>query len=145
MAESINKKIEIISNIIRNKIPRLMEPNFSCKVITKENPNNIITICYDCYEISVDKIIIDSKAPLLYKNKYQHISKIIGKEPMLNDVLEWVLTLNNCDIQFNISEKEKHINIGINNNFIDIDLSKPYLKDWNEYTINFLFKLCQNQ
>lgn len=144
MAKSIIEKIEFISNNIRNKIPRLMELNFGCKVITKECPNKIITIGHNCYDISVDKVIIDEMSPVDSKNKYQYINKIIGKEPMLNDVLQWFYLLNG-DYSLNISEINNYINIWFNNKSIDIDLNKPYLKDWNENIINFLFEICQNQ
>ena len=143
MAKSINEKIEFISNNIRNKIPRLMELNFGCKVITKECPNKIITIGHNCYAIS-NKIIIDEIAPPDSKNKYQYIDKIIGKELLLNDVLQWFYLLNG-DYELLISEIKNHILIIFNNKHINIDLNKPYLKDWNENVINFLFEICQNQ
>ncbi|WP_223559573.1 hypothetical protein [Chryseobacterium lathyri] len=69
-------------------------------------------------------------------------SKVIGKEPMLNDVLEWY---------------DEHVEITENNgqgfftrgfydqfeNWIEWDMSKHYLKDQSSELISFLHSLIK--
>ena len=132
------EKIEMLSIAIRNDIPKLMELKNGCKVITHTN-ENIITIGVNSFYISSDNVIIDELAPSDSKNKYRKIKKkIIGADPMLNDVLQWFLLIP-CNVEINISEKTNHICLILNGNQIDIDLTKSYLKDWNENTINLLY------
>lgn len=132
------KKIEIISNAIRNDIPRLKELKKGCKVVTDKG-NKIITIGEDSYDIASDNVIIDSQAPSEARHKYQNITKIIGHNPQLNDVLQWFLLIPG-DTEINISEKTNHICLILNGNQIDIDLTKSYLKDWDENTIDLIYK-----
>lgn len=84
--------------------------------------------------------------------------EIIGKEPMLTDVLEWVkitekylysflvLTVDFYGSICNIYHDSEHLSsiIGYNKN-IKWDLSKPYLKDQSNEVIDFLYNLIENE
>lgn len=66
---------------------------------------------------------------------------ILTCSPMLNDVLEWFGNLKFKTIHFEVSDegavfyRQKEI--------IPVDLSKPYLRDWGEELIDFLYNLIE--
>lgn len=141
-------KIQALTEDIRSKIPRLIELTPGC--ILKLSKND--TIFYEIVkpiEKHKDLIFIYS-----YKNGGTYPFKenslelkefeIIGHEPMLNDVLKWYLDKTyNTDYTFNLIEGDIVLHNGTFNyrehKGVFIGLSKPYLKDWDNDVIDFLY------
>ncbi|MBO4234067.1 hypothetical protein FO675_07095 [Riemerella anatipestifer] len=147
------EKLKIITDNIRQKLPRLMELEEGCLIRDKE-----IDVIYTITER-------DDKFQLLYVNGNNCFSfdffksrfEVIGKEPMLNDVLAWtgitkkyltsslVLAIgfygSICNIDFN----SKHLDIIVYDKNIKWDLTKPYLKDQPEDVINFFYNFIENE
>lgn len=71
-------------------------------------------------------------------NYYPRDLELVGKEPMLNDVLEW---LKGIDTRIHSINKYGTIHDTDWCNICSWDLSKPYLKDQPKETIDYLFKL----
>ena len=124
------EKLNELTTEIRKAIPRLMELNDGC-VIENEYKTKY-KIYYNekrYYNVFNDELVSNSIVKPLSKSY-----NIIGKEPQLNDVLEWL-----CN---------KFINN--NTNYITQvlslwDLSKSKLSDQSEQLINFLHGLIQNK
>ncbi|MDY3445739.1 hypothetical protein PG616_12965 [Riemerella anatipestifer] len=151
-------KLKIITDNIRQKLPRLMELEEGClvkdkgtdiigKIVHKNNDEFIFIQWMD------DMYVKHSKCSLEYlKNRF----KSLGKEPMLTDVLEWaentdkylnsflVLAIDFYGSIYNIDYDSKHIIVGYDKN-IKWDLSKPYLKDQSKEVIDFLYNLIENE
>jgi hypothetical protein len=83
--------------------------------------------------------LFNTKSPFLYElfDKYnydsfeseqEHFMEIIGKDPMLNDVLFWLNNQDNANI----------LSIMRFNDTFKWDLSKPYLKDQSSELIEWL-------
>ena len=135
------KKLEELTREIREKLPRLMELEKGQKIVflVADVPNSIYT---------GDIEIIGETATLLtngdldvggYKYNIGKHFEIIGKEPMLNDILQW----------FKESDMEDGINkmyeIYWNKTSVHIlqlwNFEKPYLKDQSHELIKFLHGL----
>lgn len=141
------KNIDKLNQKIRKYIPRLMELEDGCMI---KYSGEIFTIGKDCgtwnsetslhlYELNIDII----------SEEYQ----IIGKEPMLNDVLEWLNLLLNKNKKY----KDDKIHCNIQKGLLCIylsyndmwysrlickwDLSSHFLKDQSENTINELLNI----
>lgn len=76
------------------------------------------------------------------------ISEIIGKEPMLNDVLKWVLQ-NPRGKHFDPTGMGgfmlRNYNTRGTVDFVEWDLTKPYLKDQSKELINWLYELIREE
>lgn len=161
-------KLKIITDNIRQKLPRLMELEEGClveikineyvsyisKVIGTTGGNQIAdTGDYDDFYIILNS---DFEG---YEKRYADDEdvEIIGKEPMLTDVLEWaentdkylnsflVLTIDFYGSICNIDHDSEHLNIiGYGEN-IKWDLTKPYLKDQSKEVIDFLYNFIENE
>ena len=151
------KALEELTADIREKLPRLKELENGQKIVflVADIPNSIYT---------GDIEIIGETATLLtnggvdiggYEYNSRKHFEIIGKDPMLNDVLEW-----HAKYVSNYSHFEVHDRIGKNNKgpigvflyygedegtqFYNWDLSKPYLKDQSAELIKFLHGLIHH-
>lgn len=139
------EKLQIITQQIRKDIPRLMELSKGC--IIKSNDvgteykivGTLGKLCFIFNGVRVDDIHIS--------NILKHF-KIIGHEPMLNDVLEWFEKMRQLpedtffqDLFFQ-TNNGKYLEIYGDGGLIEKwDLSRPYLKDQSEELINFLYNL----
>jgi hypothetical protein len=117
---------ELLKQKIQEAIPTLMDWSIGniIKQIKGENSGEIYTIGYDCWLKSNGKYI--ELADSLDYNLSDFI--LIGKEPMLNDVLEWLKILS--------QEMYGETDLRLYNHFVihflgTWDLSSPYLKDQN--------------
>lgn len=136
------KELEELTADIREKLPRLKELENGQKIIflVADIPNSIYT---------GDTEIIGETASLLtngdvdmggYEYEPGKHFEIIGKEPMLNDVLEWY------DERVTQNGVEGFYTRGFYDEFedwIEWDLSKPYLKDQSPELIAFLHSLIK--
>ena len=129
------KNLEQLTNKVRQAIPRLMEATTGCLIQSKYY-GIAPMIFYDSeyYEYTfVDEL-------LLYRKCNEKDITIIGHEPMINDVLEWLGDKYSIDNDGNLYKYD-----------IDKfqwvykmrfwDLSKPYLKDQSKELINYLNEL----
>ncbi len=140
------QKLKIVTDDIRAKLPRLMELEKGClikntygkyKIINKKNNY------FDCVDI-VGTVTS-------YSEKYLRKIKgfeIIGKEPMLNDVLEWLRGKNHAYWGYRMNSAGELTAYDFYKRKwstpIDFwDFSKPYLKDQSEKLINFLYELIK--
>lgn len=138
------KALEELTQDIREKLPRLMElengqiirsliSDPSCLI---EEGEIFVIGKEDCTKLNENSIEIGGYIYIVNKD-----FEIIGKEPMLNDVLEW----------FKYSNVENGINMMYEWIWIDTvkeilnlwDLSKPYLKDQSPELITFLNSLIK--
>lgn len=131
----IEEKLQIITERIREDIPRLMELSEGCYVkladhIKTNNSEDVVKVIH------------------YFPFKSEEISKIIGHEPMLNDVLEWIdITYEKGSmflkyVMFQTSKRFLEIWFG-DKIFAKWDLSKPYLKDQSIEFIEFLYNLIK--
>ena len=122
------EKLSELKVEMRKAIPRLMELSEGC-VIENEYKTKY-KIYYNeirYYNVFNDELVSNSIVKPLSKSY-----NIIGKEPQLNDVLEW---LGNKFINNNTNYITQVLSLW--------DLSKPYLKDQSEDLINFLYNLIK--
>ncbi len=142
------EKLQAVTEDIRVKLPRLMELEKGCLL---ENDNDFIEICKKLPKTSKynDNFYQgfsydDNCGHWFYENQIEDLDyKIIGKEPMLNDVLEWISLMHIEEIIFKLEKhcffiKDDVIPI---NDWYEWNLSTPYLKDQSEELINFLYEL----
>ncbi|MDR7846567.1 hypothetical protein RIU21_07280 [Riemerella anatipestifer] len=134
-------KLQAITADIRQKLPRLMELDEGCLIRDKE-----IDVIYTIIEK-------DDKFQLLFVNGNNCFSfdffksrfEVIGKEPMLTDVLEWLNLLKEVSLCY-----LDHLVIFVQTKsdkfyFQEIDITKPYLKDQSKEVIDFLYNLIENE
>ncbi|MDR7782924.1 hypothetical protein PG608_00420 [Riemerella anatipestifer] len=140
------EKLKIITDNIRQKLPRLMELEEGCLIRDKE-----IDVIYTIIEK-------DDKFQLLFVNGNNCFSfdffksrfEVIGKEPILTDVLEW-LSLVGMDFTYSFSAKgkiygySKLMDLSLIVEDTKIDLTKPYLKDQSKEVIDFLYNFIENE
>lgn len=155
------EKLKIITNDIRQKLPRLMELEEGCLVSVKHNDfisyeAKVIetggggqiadTGCYD------DSYIFLNSHFEGYEQRHADDEdiEIIGKEPMMTDVLEW-LSLVGKDFIYSFSAKgeiygySKLMDLSLIVEGTKIDLAKPYLKDQSKEVIDFLYNFIENE
>ncbi|MBS9774746.1 MAG: hypothetical protein KGV59_06280 [Tenacibaculum sp.] len=150
------QKLKAVTDDIRAKLPRLMELEKGCLVrgnfdfeILKVNPlkheGKVIRNDYLCWNLTGDyeSIIYGKGVNELYEEY-----KILGKEPTILDCLEY-LNKESTDVVYLITMDGELVSYNsktycdfenISREGVDIDLSKPLLKD-NEELINFLYEL----
>lgn len=125
-------KLKELTNDIHLKIPRLMDDGVG--QIYEWGDSCCTMISFDPIEESC--ILFDGeRSHQWYLSEIQTKFQPLGMEPMLNDVLEYLYKLPPME-RYNM---QTLINFW--------DLTKPYLKDQSNETIDFLcnlLKLCQN-
>lgn len=145
------QKIEALSNEIRMALPYLMELSEGC-LIEDVNTNEMHKV--NSFHIQVGNVIRLHATDLANifggGSSFNYIPKhhkIIGKEPMLNDVLAWLMK-----IQFKYFEDNVYLTHTLNqcgftrysiSFYYPWNLEKPYLKDQSEELIDFLYSLIQ--
>lgn len=142
------KKIEALSNEIRKALPYLMELSEGCLI--EDTYNSII------YKVSIsaERNILNEKYIQVFsldiKNKFtlkgvvvcKH-HKIIGHEPMLNDVLAWLDLVKHNEVPCIISFTGTFYDANIDEIGISWNLEKPYLKNQSNELINFFYSLIE--
>jgi hypothetical protein len=142
-------KLEQLTEEIKKAVPRLMELTDGC--IIKIPHWNIFTQKYeknkyDDYCVFGSSIFNDNYDKICsVANIYKEFSKetsIIGHEPLLSDVLEW---LKGLDIELHSINKYGLFHDRKWNCAKDLkcawDLSEPYLKDQSNELIDYLHSL----
>ncbi len=157
------EKLQAVTADIRKKLPRLMKLEKGCLIQSHhfKDVREIFKVkeLYlkesDTYETAYFSNCDQFTIEVTFE---RDIQKNIGKEPLLNDVLEWlikkIINDSNTAIVF-----DKNINgylgIGIRKtspamyrgfctNWANWDLSKSLLKDQSEDVIEFLFNYIRN-
>ena len=130
------QKLNELTTEIRKAIPRLMELSDGC-VIENEYKTKY-KIYYNekrYYNVFNDESVSNSIMKPLSKSY-----TIIGHEPLLNDVLEWLKIKS--EIAFGVNDKRlyDHFKVWKLN---DWDLSKSKLSEQSEQLINFLHYLIK--
>ncbi len=137
------EKLKAVTEDIRSKLPRLKELEQGCICITDDRDCEVFYIDDNCAYLYFTKLKLFQE----YNKKYFiDNTKIIGKEPMLNNVLEWLaMTVDEFHLtaDYHVFKKKAFLSISMDN--IGWDLSKLYLKDQSEEFINFLYKLLIQQ
>ncbi|GIZ15539.1 hypothetical protein [Capnocytophaga catalasegens] len=152
------QKYQAVTKAIRKALPRLVDVEKGCIVRALHNNKGVIVDIENC--LGLDDIV--SYGVLLpygeiKELKYLTLSEfeIIGKEPMLNDVLEVLPKLLPPENRYYSEEiylssdgefYRTYLNYKDANELEYLhhngwDLSKPYLKDQSEDLINFLYNL----
>lgn len=145
------EKLDVIVKDIRQKLPRLMELEEGCWVNRYGEQGIIIEVNKESY----NTLVANQSVYHNLKNATKQ-DEIIGKEPMLNDMLEWVKILKyfednrfkklyiDCNGYFYIRDYDtEHQTLEDIPEYIKWDLSKPYLKDQSEELIDFLYSLLK--
>ncbi|TQM18309.1 hypothetical protein [Chryseobacterium aquifrigidense] len=131
------KELEELTREIREKLPRLKELSKGCIIESSEKVFEIDDLMYAvCYNDQIFDRFTDS---WVFSDEYT----IIGKEPMLNDVLQW---FKESDMKDGINMMHEliwsHTAKEIINHW---NLSKPYLKDQSPELIKFLHSLLKTK
>lgn len=135
------EKLKLITADIREKLPRLMKLEEGCIIkdtFDKEKFKIVKDFGYALGLLSLESDVVTKVA-----KSDLSIEKIIGKEPMLTDVLEWLD--NDYYSHFEIIDgKGAIVDYSCEETIIYyIDLSKPYLKDWSEEVIDYLYEFVK--
>jgi hypothetical protein len=131
------EKLNELTTEIRSKIPRLMELSDGC-VIENEYKTKY-KIYYNekrYYNVFNDEFVSNSIVKPLSKSY-----TIIGHEPLLNDVLEWFLSVKYDSMLF--TSTCGNIFLGLHEDKQIWDLSKSKLSEQSEQLINFLHYLIK--
>ncbi|WP_018675753.1 hypothetical protein [Riemerella columbina] len=162
------EKLQAITADIREKLPRMMELEEGC-ILKYPIFNRAKTEIISDYEAKIINVFgggqiadtgdYDDLECFMYsddswverKNLTEDNYEVIGKEPMLTDVLEWVYKVSD------LASKSKELQVSFDGYFcvydhawekVEIckicwDLSKPYLKDQSEEVIDFLYQFVK--
>ena len=140
------EKLNELTTEIRKSIPRLMELSEGCEIKIQYDVSFFITgKCFDTYyavsENGWNFKTLDSI----------DIMETIGREPLLNDVLEWLSIISRFDeycinctgefIEIHEDENDRRRWFEIEN--LNWDLSKSKLSDQSPVLINFLHYLIK--
>jgi len=141
----MENKLNELTDAIRKALPRLMEIE-NGQIFNSKYYGLIQATQIEIHKANIYSIYgFDFKCGLPRSNYYPRELELIGKEPQLNDVLEW---LDIIDKENNyIIDVSGMVFIFYNNEMKPKciwDLSKPYLKNQSEDLINFLHSLNQN-
>ena len=129
------EKLNELTTEIRKSIPRLMELSEGCEIETEINIYKIFQISDNYLHIIKQK---DGDITAFIKS-FKDFT-IIGHEPLLNHVLEWLDT-NKCDFSI---RKEGFVFYRMDDLCMaNWDLSKSKLSDQSEELINFLHDLIK--
>lgn len=145
------EKLNAVTTAIREKLPHLMKLEKGCIIIKDNSETEIIGIShlgdagddfYTVYQL-YDDFVLDTILDVEFEEK-----TIIGKEPMLNDVLKWVLQ-NPRGKHFDPTGMGgfvlKNYNTRGTVDFAEWNLTKPYLKDQSKELINWLYELIREE
>lgn len=140
------EKLNELTTEIRKSIPRLMELSDGCHVKLYYKTTSVVFFKSDknigFYTLGkFDEIDI-----LTHEEFTDDIEYVFGKEPLLNDVLEWHSLNGRCKYShFEVSKGEAYFSIydGEENESINWDLSKLKLSDQSEELIDFLHDLIK--
>ena len=142
------QKIEALSNEIRKDLPYLMELSEGCLI---EDVNTNETHKVNSFHVQVGNVIrlhtTDLSNTFGGGSSFNYIlnhHKIIGHEPMLNDVLVWMKLIKQKRAYL-ISFFGRFYDRNIDEIDICWNLEKPYLKDQSEELINFLYSLIEQK
>lgn len=130
------EKLKELTEKIRKDIPRLSELSAGCLVLVKNSLKGTIvmadkpTYYIVCIESYMGNLVVAEED-----------ITVLGQEPMLNDVLEWLQLLNGSEDIDLLFEQKGFMQISRANALVECDLSKPYLKDQNDTLIEFLYDL----
>ena len=130
------EKLNELTTEIRKAIPRLMELSEGCEIKIQYDVSFFITgNCFDTYyAISEDGCNFKTLDSI-------DIMETIGHEPLLNDVLEWFLSVKDDSMLF--TSTCGNIFLGLNKDKQIWDLSKSKLSDQSPELINFLHDLIK--
>ena len=130
------EKLNELKAEIRKSIPRLMELSEGCEIKIQYDVSFFITgNCFDTYyAISEDGCNFKTLDSI-------DIMETIGHEPLLNDVLEWFLSVKDDSMLF--TSTCGNIFLGLNKDKQIWDLSKSKLSDQSPELINFLHDLIK--
>ena len=130
------EKLNELKAEIRKAIPRLMELSEGCEIKIQYDVSFFITgNCFDTYyAISEDGCNFKTLDSI-------DIMETIGHEPLLNDVLEWFLSVKDDSMLF--TSTCGNIFLGLNKDKQIWDLSKSKLSDQSPELINFLHDLIK--
>ncbi len=147
------EKLKAVTEEIRSKLPRLMELEKGCLIKCREGNYYKIVQIHDTYLDVLNcrlNVIIHPKWDLrkeTHLKSFLSAYKIIGQEPMLNDVLEWISIdgirivmideFGSFHVYDSRAKKKELTSIA----GLGWNLSKPYLKDQSIELINFLYEL----
>jgi hypothetical protein len=139
------QKIDALSNEIRKALPYLMELSEGC-LIEDINTNEIHKV--NSFHIQVGNVIrlhtTDLSNTFGGGSSFNYIPKhhkILGHEPILNDVLVW-FSIKKASIML-ISIFGTFYNHNLEYSSIEWNLEKPYLKDQSVELVNFLYSLIK--
>lgn len=138
------KALEELTRDIREKLPRLMELSEGCVFCypTSKDINYIVTQ-EEIEMISFNRVETFSQPRVEYKSVIRETRLIIGKEPMLNDVMQYLWKLVEEDHE---NQDEILFGIGCLTNAYDNfcwNFKNPYLKDQSPELIAFLHGLIE--
>lgn len=145
------QKIEILSNEIRKALPYMMELSEGCiveyfsnatryRVNGIDNSSKKRTTLY-CSDLSTQ---YKQSSTFTYNSNYY---EIVGHEPMLNDVLAWLINFDYKYFEDTVYLSHTLGQCGFTSESISFyypwNLEKPYLKEQSEELINFLYSLIK--
>lgn len=149
------KELQELTDDIREKLPKLKELSEGC-FFSMENESGLqfkykVLQIYGGSQIAdtgdYDDVYLDISSDWdgieerCYLDVIERKAEIIGKEPMLNDVLEW---LKYSDMKDGINMMYEWIWIDTVKEILKLwDLSKPFLKDQSPELIIFLHSLIK--
>jgi hypothetical protein len=141
--------LEKLTQDIRAKLPRLMELTEGCLL-----DNVRIGVIHKVIEVQNEPMepCILIQNPLTYRNVWEYpetVKKdynVIGREPMLNDVLEWLSNHVNEYYSYSIGSHGYLMECALFSEWdykddLKWDLSKPYLRDQSQELIDYLAEL----
>lgn len=138
------KELEELTQEIREKLPRLTELTEGQRLLTlvSDEPNDIYEGAYEtigigAYLLENGNIEIGS-----YEYEIGKAFEVVGKEPMLNDVLEWLQVKSQSDFE---QGDKRYLTHFLAFKLSEWDLSTPYLKDQSPNLIKFLHGLIEKQ
>jgi len=144
------QKIESLSDEIRKALPYLLELSEGClieyfeykrryKVNGVDKRSKTRTTLY-CSDLSTQ---YNQSSTFTYNSNYY---EIIGREPMINDVLAWLGKVKDERGILITSKGELCIyDDEVSELFVDWNLEKPYLKDQSVELIDFLYSLIEKK
>lgn len=146
------KELEELTADIREKLPRLMElsEGQTLKSLIADPANDICKDSYytvgyhEDYSCKVENEHVEIGGYIYIVNRD---FEIIGKEPMLNDVLEWINEATEDMANINSEGVMYFTNYwnSPSDKVSNWDLSKPYLKDQSPELIKFLHSLIKTK
>lgn len=139
----MENKLKELTDTIRKALPRLMKIE-NGQIFNSKYYGLIQSTFIEKYNNGVFNVYgFDFKSGLPRSNYYPIEIELVGKEPLLNDVLEWFLSIKNDSMLF--TSICGNIFLGLHKDKQIWDLSKPYLKDQSEDLINFLHSIIKDE